>query len=61
MEITERINDNFNYMVVSRKGEMLRTYKYDTAKRFFDSNGGRFYLYAYHGLKTIRLLVDWEK
>ena len=61
MEVTRDINRKFNYMVISRGGEKFRSYNYDTAQRFFRREGGRFYLYAYRGLKTVRLLVDWEK
>lgn len=62
MTITKEIEQNFNYMVISRKGEKYRTYKYDTAKRFLEAEGGRLYFYAYQDLKhTIRLLVEWSE
>lgn len=56
-----RLQSDYNFMVISRKGERLRTYKYDTARRFFDAEGGRFYAYAYNGLKKVVLQIDWEK
>lgn len=55
-----KLQGNYNFMVISRKGERLRTYKYDTARRFFDAEGGRLYAYAYHGLKKIVLQIDWK-
>lgn len=58
---TARLQENFNFMVLTRSGEKYRTYKYDTAKRLYESEGEKFYIYAYHGLKKVVLLVDWKK
>lgn len=60
MPNTEYIQKNFNYMVVTAKGETYRSYKYDTIKRMLDQEGGRLYLYYYKGLKTVRLLAEWN-
>lgn len=61
MTITKAVDENYNYMVITRKGERYRSYKYDTVKRLLDAEGGRLYLYCYKDIKhTVRLLVEWK-
>ncbi len=56
----ETLEHDYNFMVIDLHGSKYRTYKYDRAKTYLESNGGRLYAYFYDKLKTRTLLIEWK-
>lgn len=57
----EELEKNYNFMVITDKGEKYRHFKYWMAKDFLDREGGRLYAYAHVSLKkTVRILIEWN-
>lgn len=55
----ENLERDYNFMVINREGKRYRHYKYNMAKSYLDSYGGRLYAYADISLKRrVRLLIE---